>query len=154
MSERSLGANTARFRYLGSTRPVLQKLLKTGELESQTIDEITYVSMPSSRRIESPPRIVRFLAPFDPLVWDRQRFEHFWKWPYRFEAYTPPAKRIRGYYAMPLLWGDAIIGWTNARVENGRLKIDVGFVNKQPNDSDFKSELEDEIDRLRAFLQL
>ena len=36
---------------------------------------------------------VRFLAPFDPLVWDRRRFEHFWGWEYRFEAYTPPAKR-------------------------------------------------------------
>jgi len=45
-----------------------------------------------------------FLAPFDPVVWDRLRFEHLWGWPYRFEAYyTPSAKRVRGYYAMPLL---------------------------------------------------
>ena len=36
--------------------------------------------------------IVRFLAPFDPVVWDRYRFEHLWGWAYRFEAYTPPAK--------------------------------------------------------------
>jgi hypothetical protein len=32
---------------------------------------------------------VRLLAPFDPVVWDRRRFEAFWGWPYRFEAYTP-----------------------------------------------------------------
>ncbi len=63
-----------------------------------------------------PPRRVRFLAPFDPVVWDRRRFEHLWGWPYRFEAYTPSAKRIRGYYAMPLLWCDRVIGWANAGI--------------------------------------
>ena len=51
--------------------------------------------------------------PFDPIVWDRRRFEHLWGWAYRFEAYTPEAKRQFGYYAMPLLWGDRVIGWVN-----------------------------------------
>ena len=50
---------------------------------------------------------VRLLAPFDPVVWDRRRFELFWGWAYRFEAYTPAAKRKLGYYALPLLWRDA-----------------------------------------------
>src|SRR5262249_56321164 len=35
---------------------------------------------------------VRLLAPFDPVVWDRRRFEWLWGWAYRFEAYTPVAK--------------------------------------------------------------
>jgi len=154
ISERSLRANAARFRYLGRARPVLQKLLKAGALESHIIDEIGYVSLPSGTRPASAPRLVRFLAPFDPLVWDRQRFEHLWGWPYRFEAYTPASKRVRGYYAMPLLWGDEIIGWANAGVDTGRLKVDIGFVDKRPTDSDFRSELENEIERLRGFLQL
>lgn len=46
---------------------------------------------------------VRLLAPFDPIVWDRRRFELFWGWAYRFEAYTPVHKRVRGYYTLPLL---------------------------------------------------
>ena len=54
---------------------------------------------------------VRLLAPFDPVVWDRTRFEMFWSWRYRFEAYTPPAKRKLGYYALPLLWRDEVVGW-------------------------------------------
>ena len=49
---------------------------------------------------------MRLLAPFDPVVWDRRRFEMFWGWAYRFEAYTPAAKRQLGYYALPLLWRD------------------------------------------------
>ncbi len=36
------------------------------------------------------PDMVRLLTPFDPLVWDRDRFELLWGWTYRFEAYTPP----------------------------------------------------------------
>jgi hypothetical protein len=97
---------------------------------------------------------VRFLAPFDPLVWDRRRFEHFWGWRYRFEAYTPPAKRLRGYYAMPLLWHDSIIGWANARLEGEHLNVDVGFVEKRPRESGFQSELDTEITRLESFLGL
>ena len=58
----------------------------------------------------APDEAVRLLAPFDPLVWDRRRFELFWGWPYRFEAYTPAPKRKFGHYALPLLWRDGIIG--------------------------------------------
>ncbi len=46
---------------------------------------------------------VRLFTPFDPVVWDRRRFEMFWGWAYRFEAYTPAPKRKLGYYALPLL---------------------------------------------------
>jgi len=41
---------------------------------------------------------VWLLAPFDPVVWDRRRFK-LWGWAYRFEAYTPAPKRVRGNYA-------------------------------------------------------
>jgi uncharacterized protein YcaQ len=44
---------------------------------------------PASRRWR-PDDDVRLLAPFDPIVFDRRRFEIFWGWPYRFEAYVPP----------------------------------------------------------------
>ena len=66
---------------------------------------------------------MRLLAPFDPIVWDRRRFELLWGWTYRFEAYTPAPKRTLGYYALPLLWRDAVIGWANASVRNGRLAV-------------------------------
>ena len=50
---------------------------------------------PRSRR-HAPDDAVRLLAPFDPVVWDRRRFEMFWGWTYRFEAYTPAPKRKLG----------------------------------------------------------
>jgi uncharacterized protein YcaQ len=96
---------------------------------------------------------VRFLAPFDPLVWDRRRFEHFWGWPYRFEAYTPPAKRKLGYYALPLLWRADVIGWVNVRGRGDELAIEPGFVSgRPPAEKAFPSAFAIEAERMRYFL--
>lgn len=98
---------------------------------------------------------VRLLAPFDPLVHDRARFELLWNWTYRFEAYTPIPKRKLGYYAMPLLWRDQVIGWANLSMKNGELAYDLGYVaRKPPRERAFKRELEAELDRMREFLSL
>jgi hypothetical protein len=85
-------------------------------------------------------------------VWDRRRFEILWGWAYRFEAYTPVPRRKLGYYALPLLWRDRVIGWGNLSVKNGRLKSDLGYIETPPRESAFKRELEAELDCLRAFL--
>jgi len=98
---------------------------------------------------------VRLLAPFDPVVWDRRRFEMLWGWAYRFEAYTPVPKRKLGYYALPLLWRDRVIGWGNVSVKNGTLHPDIGYVApRSPRDREFRRALEEELDRLRTFLGL
>ena len=98
---------------------------------------------------------VHFLTPFDPIVWDRDRFELLWGWQYRFEAYTPAPKRKLGYYAMPLLWRDRVIGWASLSVENGKLKSEFGYLeSRAPQDRSFKRELEAELDRMRFFLSI
>jgi uncharacterized protein YcaQ len=96
--------------------------------------------------------VVRLLSPFDPVVWDRRRFELFWGWAYRFEAYTPVARRTLGYYALPLLWRDRVIGWGNLAVSGGRLQADLGYVGSRPRDRAFTRALEAEVERMRAFL--
>jgi hypothetical protein len=95
---------------------------------------------------------VRLLAPFDPVVWDRRRFELLWGWAYRFEAYTPVVKRRFGYYALPILWRDQVIGWANLAVADGRLRPDFGFVSRRPRDPDFVRGLDEELERVRRFL--
>jgi len=97
---------------------------------------------------------VRLLAPFDPVVHDRARFERLWGWVYRFEAYTPAAKRKLGYYAMPLLWRERVIGWANLSVKNGKLDADSDYIDSKPRDRAFKRGLESEMERMRAFLRL
>jgi uncharacterized protein len=101
----------------------------------------------------APQETVRLLTPFDPVVWDRYRFELLWNWVYRFEAYTPASKRKLGYYALPLLWRDRVIGWGNLSVKNGELQAEFGFIESQPpRERAFERELAVEIDRMRAFL--
>lgn len=95
---------------------------------------------------------VRFLAPFDPVVHDRGRFERLWRWTYRFEAYTPVSKRKLGYYAMPLLWRDQVIGWTNLSMKGGGLEAGFGYVKAKPRELVFQRELDAELERMRTFL--
>ena len=97
---------------------------------------------------------VHLLAPFDPLVWDRRRFELFWRWPYRFEAYTPAPKRQLGYYALPLLWREQVVGWANVNVREGRLMPEVGFVGPRITEPAFVNAVDDELQRLCEFLGL
>jgi hypothetical protein len=96
---------------------------------------------------------VRFLAPFDPVVWDRGRFESFWGWTYRFEAYTPQRRRKLGYYAMPVLWRDDVVGWVNLAMQAGALAVDLGFAaGRAPAHRNFRRELDAEVERVREFL--
>ncbi len=106
---------------------------------------------PRSRRHAADEQL-RLLAPFDPIVWDRRRFELFWGWEYKFEAYTPAAKRKMGHYALPLLWGEQVLGWANLRLDKGRLKHELGFAGEKPKGSAFKHALEEDLRRMRLFL--
>jgi hypothetical protein len=97
--------------------------------------------------------VVRLLAPFDPGVWDRRRFELLWGWAYRFEAYTPAARRLRGYYALPLLWRDQVIGWGNVSFAGGQLDAQLGYVAaRAPAGRRYRVALDEEISRLQTFL--
>jgi uncharacterized protein YcaQ len=140
---------------LGPLAPVVTAALKAGELVRATVDGEDYLWPAAEEddwRDRPVPRDVRLLAPFDPLVWDRRRFEHLWGWAYRFEAYTPPPQRQFGYYAMPLLWGDAVIGWANATLAGGRLQVVPGYAARAPRGHAFQRALEAELARLERFL--
>ncbi len=96
---------------------------------------------------------LRLLAPFDPIVWDRARFAAFFGWDYRFEAYTPAARRKLGYYALPMLWRGEIRGWANLRVVDGRLDAQLGHLDgAPPADPRFAVARDEELDRVAAFL--
>ena len=136
---------------MGPLWPVVQSLTASGMLVSEVIDGETYLAPPAGPADDAPNH-VRLLAPFDPLVWDRRRFEHLWGWRYRFEAYTPPPRRQFGYYALPLLWRDAVIGWANLTWAAGQLGADIGYAVPPPRSQSYRRALDAELDRMRRFL--
>ncbi|MEJ8849999.1 DNA glycosylase AlkZ-like family protein [Variovorax rhizosphaerae] len=149
-------------RLLGYGAPHLAEQTQTAlrlareHLASSTIDGTTWYwpgdENPASRR-HAPDDALRLLAPFDPVVWDRRRFELLWGWRYVFEAYTPAPKRQFGYYALPVLWHDRVIGWANVTASGGSLHPGFGYVAAQPRGAAFRSALDDELQRMTQFLQ-
>ncbi len=157
LSDRSLGTTLGYVAHhapsLRGLRSLVPQLVDAGDLATACIDGVRYLWPPGRRRRNAPNSSVRFLAPFDPLVWDRQRFEHLWGWPYRFEAYVPAAKRQLGYYAMPMLWRDDIIGRVNVSNRDGKLVVERGFTKPIRNQRAFEREFEVEVARLKGFLK-
>jgi uncharacterized protein YcaQ len=150
----SLSYVVSRLRYAipqwrGELAPALARAKR--RLEHERIDGVEWY-WPSAA-VEGRHDQVTLLAPFDPIVWDRRRFELLWGWAYRFEAYTPVAKRKLGYYALPLLWRDRVVGWGNVSISDGRLHTSLGYVEgRPPREKAFARELDAETERLRGFL--
>jgi len=61
------------------------------------------------------------LSPFDSLIWERDRMERIFGMVHRIEAYTPAAKRVHGYFAMPLLSGGKLLGRVDPKREGKTL---------------------------------
>jgi hypothetical protein len=62
---------------------------------------------------------VTFLAPLDPLLWDRRLLRALFAFDYTWEVYTPEARRKHGYYVLPILFGDRLVGRIEPRVVKG-----------------------------------
>jgi uncharacterized protein len=121
------------------------------QLETHNLDRTKWV-LPLENPNAEPRDEVTLLAPFDPIVWDRRRFELLHGWEYRFEAYTKPEKRLRGYYALPMLYGVEVIGWANIQTKDG-FAAELGYV-RQPRSKHFQKALASELERMVWFLGL
>ena len=67
----------------------------------------------------------RLLAPLDPLIYDRRLTAALWDFDYTWEAYTPPKKRVRGYYALPVLVGTEIVGHVDPKADRAERRLQV-----------------------------
>ena len=101
---------------IAPTKDALRALLDAGEVVQVEVEGWVRggrplpAFMPSGARIPRRIESTALLSPFDPVVWNRERALRMFGFPYRIEIYTPAAHRQYGYYSLPVLVDDALLG--------------------------------------------
>jgi uncharacterized protein YcaQ len=140
---RALGVGTARdladyYRLrIGAVKPLLDDLAADGHLLPVSVDGWR---QPAYLHPEAliPRRAVKaraLLSPFDSLIWERQRTERLWGFRYRLEIYTPAPKRVHGYYVLPFLLGEDLVGRVDLKSDRkaGVLRVQAAWIEERPH---------------------
>jgi uncharacterized protein YcaQ len=108
-----------------------EELVEDGELIPVTVEGVRgkrFVPRDEVELLEAapePPPSVAFLSPFDPVVWDRAFLGSLFGFEYVWELFLPPAKRRWGWYVLPILFRDRLVGRIEPRIERTEGRVDV-----------------------------
>jgi len=135
------------------TREALMRLERDGVARRATVEGLAGDRFTVAGLSPGAPRTT-LLSPFDPLVIDRVRTEELFGMRYRMEIYVPKARRVRGYWAMPILHDDQIIGTLDPRMDRAARILEVGslrFEPRAPRDRATRRAIESAVEDLAGF---
>ena len=100
--------------------------------------------------------IASYPSPFDPVVWRRERTERLFGFTYRIEIYVPAAERIYGYYVLPFLLGDELVGRVDLKADRAHRALRAQSAWGEPgvNDREVTAELMEELRLMASWLEL
>jgi uncharacterized protein YcaQ len=105
---------------------------RAGELQAVVVEGRSVYTLSGwrarARRLSEPDDAMRLLCPFDPLLRDRARTQRLFGFDYRFEAFTPKPQRRYGYYVMPLLQGDRLVGRVDPKLNRAEDRLEIAGV--------------------------
>ena len=111
-------------------KPMLKQLVETGQVVEVRVQGwekpgFAPASLDLDQSFEIGERQVRLLSPFDPVTWRRDRALRLYDFDYRIEIYTPEAKRKYGYYTLPILYKDRLVGRVDLKNERKAKSLNV-----------------------------
>jgi uncharacterized protein YcaQ len=138
---------------------LIDKRVATGELVALAVrghEKVPHWARPEdleASEAASPPELTHLLSPFDPLVILRKRHKAFFGYEHLFEAYLPKEKRVRGYFALPVLVGDRVVAALDLKTdrERRRLLVRKWTWMKASRSAEVKRLIEEELGRFEAF---
>ena len=123
----------------GARRDALRAMLADGEVSEVTVDGTSERWLVLARDAAALARAARIavrgttlLAPFDSLLWFRDRITRLFGFDYRIEVYTPGPKRVHGYYTLPILHDGVLIGRVDAKTHRAERRLEVRHVHFEP----------------------
>ena len=115
-------------------KPLVAELVEDGRLVPVEVESWTKPAyLAAGARIPRRVDACALLSPFDPVVWHRPRAERLFGFHYRIEIYTPAPKRQFGYYVLPILHGERIVGRLDMKAERGAGDLQVRGAFTEPD---------------------
>ena len=130
-------------------------LVARGELVPVEVEGVLFHALPETLAlldVAKPTGDMVFVAPLDPLIWDRKAAAHLFNFDYVWEVYKPKKERRWGYYVLPVFYRDRFVARLDSRLKNGTWELYKWYWEDVKPDADMLAALERAVSSFKTYL--